>query len=228
MADKKKKSKIKENDIKLILFLLGFAAMGCSHMLVYQPLQEDIELRLTDEIAAQTAEKERLNAVGLRLPVLMEETEANQIIVENELLKYPEDVLPETFMYYADNLRDQLDVTISAVTVSESALINKIDILRREGENDVSTPIAQYLTTLSFAWEFSYPQLKSFIEYVHADRERTVVNNLSISYNAGTGQLTGNTLINKYFIATPSYVYEAPDLPLVDSGTDNPFGTMMG
>lgn len=220
--------KVKQNDIKLLLFVLGIMAMVCAHMLVYQPKNEDMELRLVPAIAEQETERARLKQVEAELPVMMERIEANKIIIENELQKYPEDVLTESYMMYAEDLRNQLDVTISGVNISVPSLLSQIDIKRSVNEVDTDAPIASYLTTLSFSWEFSYAQLKSFIEYVHADRERTVVNNLSIAYNAATGQLTGNSVINKYFIVTPNYRFEdvAPDIPLVETGLDNPFGTV--
>lgn len=221
--------KVKQNDIKLLLFVLGILSMVCAHMLVYEPKKEDIELRLKPTIATQEEERARLKKVEADMPVMLERIEANKIIVENELQKYPEDVLPETYMMYAEDLRNQLDVTISGVTISTPSLLSQISIKRSVNEVDTDAPIASYLTTLSFGWEFSYAQLKSFIEYVHADRERTVVNNLTMGYNASTGQLSGNSVINKYFIVTPNYRFEdvTPDIPLGEIGTDNPFGTVV-
>lgn len=214
-----------ENDLKVLLVAAGFLAALASHFLVHDPLTLEME-GLQVEIDAQTAEKMRLKEIELQKDVLLLETEENRIIVENELQKYPEDVLPETYFMYADNLRNDLEVTIDGVNISNPTLMNKLTIMRWIEEQNVEVPVASYLTTLSFGWQFSYDQLKSFIEYVHSDQYRTVVNTVNVSYNAATGHLTGNTVIYKYFITTPSYVYEPADIPLVDKGNDNPFGTL--
>lgn len=222
----KKKSKVKEGDIKLMLLVTGALAIAASHYMVHDPLSIEIEA-LEKEIATEQAEKDRLTIVEQQKPILEAETVEYRVIVENEMLKYPEDVLTETYMMYADTMRNQLGISISGVTIGAPAQISVNDIMRHISSEDVEQTIASYRTTLSFAWEFSYPQLKSFIDYVHADRERTVIETLAISYNGSTGQLIGNTVINKYFIATPEYVYIPADIPIGATGTDNPFGTLL-
>lgn len=217
--------KVKQNDIKMLLLALGVMAALCSHFLVHEPLTEQM-VALQSEIDAALTEKTRLTEVEANMPVLLSEIEANTIIVENEFQKYPEDVLTETFIMYADNLRNQLDITILDVTITAPTMITKAEIMRKVEETDVVTPIASYITTLSFQWELSYSQLKSFIEYVHAERERTVLHSITIAYDASTGKLTGASVINKYFIATPNYLYVPPDIPLGPTGTDDPFGTV--
>lgn len=226
MAHKKKSNnKVKENDLKVMLLALGVMAIACSHTLVNEPLTLEIE-QLDAEIAAQTAERERLKGVQIREEVMLLEIDDNQKIIENELLKYPGDILIEDYIMYADTLRTQLDIELNGVSISNPSQLQKLNITRKVGEEDKEMAIASFLTTLSFSWEFSYEGLKSFIDYVHSDKERTVVNNVSVSYNAGTGLLTGATVINKYFIATPDYVYTPPDMPLTPTGNDNPFGTV--
>lgn len=224
-AKKKSNNKVKENDIKVLLLALGVAAVACSHTMVNEPLTLEIE-QLNSSITAQTAEKERLIKVKAEEDIMRLEIDDNQKIIENELLKYPGDILIEDYIMYADTLRNQLDIELMGVAISNPSQLQKLDITRRVAEEDKEMSIASFLTTLSFSWEFSYEGLKSFIEYVHADKERTVVNNVSIAYNAGTGMLSGGTVINKYFIATPDYVYTPPDLPLTQTGNDNPFGTI--
>lgn len=216
---------MKPNELKMLIIVIGVLAAIASHFLVHDPLTIEMEA-LAIEIEAAEAEKARLKAVEAQKDVLMLETEENRKIVENELSKYPEDILPETFMMYAQDLEDDLIMTLSGVNIAPPTLLSKMDIMRYIDGNNVETPIAAYMTTLGFSWNFSYNELKSFIEYVHADDYRTVINNVSVAYNAGTGHLSGSTVIYKYFITTPSYVYVPPEIPPIATGNDNPFGTL--
>ncbi len=219
--------KIKESEIKILLIVLGIGAAIASHMLVRQPTEEAIVI-LESQIAAATTEKARLKEIEARLDVILLETEENQKIVEYELMKYPEDILTETFIMYTDTMEHDLDLVVDGVNITVPSLLQKMEITRRVEEADVDMTVAGYLTTLSFGMNFTYSQLKSFIEYVHSESYRTVVNNISIAYNASTGHLSGSTVIYKYFITTPSYVYEPTEIPMVPTGNDNPFGTLTG
>ncbi len=220
-----KKSKLKPNEIKAILIVLGVLAAVLSHVVVRQPLEEAM-VALQVQIDTQTAEKARLKEVEARKDIMLLENEESRIIVENEMLKYPEDVLTEAFVMYADDMVNNLGVTLDAVNISEPALLSTMDIMRYINEEDKSMKVASYLTTLGFGWQFNYAQLKSFIEYVHSAQHRTVVNSVNIAYDAATGQLIGNAIINKYFIATPNYIFAPPDIPLGPTGNNNPFGTL--
>lgn len=223
---KKQKKKVDEGQIKMLLLALGALACIASHFMVHEPTEEQI-LLVDAEIATQTAEKERLLVIKAKEEVLRLETEESRIIVENELSKYPEDILTETYMMYADGIEKDLDFILDSVNVSVPSLMSKMDIIRHIDGDDVEIPIAAYLTTLAFGWDFTYAQLKSFIEYVRADEYRTVVNNINFAYNATTGQLTGSTVIYKYFIATPGYIFQPADIPMGATGTNNPFGTLI-
>lgn len=218
--------KIKSKDIKMLLLAVGFVAAILSHVLVHQPCEDRI-LILEGEVETLSVERDRLKEIELIKDVLLLETEESQIIVENELMKYPEDILPETFTMYADNLRHDLAIEIDGVNISVPSLLSRMDIIRLIDDDDQEIPIASYLTTLSFGMTFSYAQLKSFIEYVRSDEYRTVLNTVNISYDASTGQLSGNAIIYKYFIVTPSYVFEPAEIPLVATGNNNPFGTLV-
>lgn len=216
--------KMKENDIKTLLLVIGIMSAISAHMFVRTPLEEEM-VALDVLIVAETEERDRLKEIELIKDVLLLETEENRLIIENELKKYPEDVLTETYVMYADNMRNNLGISLTSVDISAPTLIKQVMIMRNINESDVEIPIASYLTTLSFGWEFTYAQLKSFIEYVRSDPQRTVVNAVNISYNSATGDLSGSAIIYKYFIATPSYVFVPTEIPMIPTGNNDPFGT---
>lgn len=216
---------MKQNDIKMLLFLMGVLSCIVSHFVVRDPLVIEMET-LASKIETQTVERDRLKVALAELPRLYEEIEQFQIIVENEMLKYPEDILLEGYIMYALGFREDMEVELNGLAFSTPAQVSKMDIMRRIKEEDVLQPVATYRTTMSFSMDFTYDKLKSYIEYIAADPDRTVVESISIAYNAATGHLTGSTVINKYFIATPNYTYVIPDIPLMEYGNANPFGTI--
>ncbi len=216
--------KMKENDIKMLLLAIGFLCAIGSHMGIRTPTEEAM-IPIAVAIEEEQAEKERLKQIKAKVDVLLLEIEENALIVEHELQKYPEDVLTETYVMYADNMRNNLGISLTSIDISWPSLLSKMTIMRRIDDKNVEIPIASYLTTLSISWDFTYQQLKSFIEYVHADNHRTVVNTVNVAFNGNTGDLTGTAIIYKYFIATPSYVFEPADIPMTSTGNNNPFAT---
>lgn len=219
------KKKQKEKEIKIALIALGIMAAIASHMLVRQPTEEAILLLEVDLEAANT-EKARLMEIEARFDVILLETEEYQKIVEYELEKYPEDVLTESFIMYANGLEENLEIALNSVSITVPSMLQKMEITRRIEETDVPMTVAGYMSSLNFGMSMTYPQLKSFVEYVHAESYRTVLNNVTIAYDGSTGHLAGTAIVYKYFITTPSYVFESPEIPLVPTGNDNPFGTL--
>ncbi len=220
--------KMTAKDIISALMAFGVLAIMGSHFGINKPTNEKIEL-LKVEVETQTAERDRLKMVEGRLEIMVDEIEANKKIIENELTKYPEEVLTETFVMYTENMRNALGISLDSANITAPALINTMDLIRNIDDVDVNMTVASYLSTLSFGFKFSYPQLKSFVDYVHSERERTVLNTVNIAYDGSNGQLSGTAVIHKYLIATPNYQYEPEeDIPMGSLGTDNPFGTVLG
>lgn len=220
--------KMTAKDIVSALMAFGVLAVIGSHFLVNKPTNEEIVL-LEAEVVTQTAERDRLKGVEARLEIMVDEIEANKKIIENELTKYPEEILTESFVMYAENMRNSLEISIDSANITAPSLLNTMELVRSIEDQDVNMTVASYLSTLSFGFKFSYAQLKSFLDYVHAERERTVVNALNFAYDGSNGQLSGTAVIHKYQIATPNYEYEPEeDIPMGSLGTDNPFGTILG
>ncbi len=216
--------KMTNKEISSLLLVLGVLAVVAAHMLVHTPNMDQVEL-LEIDIANQETEVARLRELEAQKPVMEEEIEKSKVIIESEMTKYPEEVLVEGFVMFAQNMKDTLEMDIQSVNIAAPTLLSQIEIMREQDGTNILMPMATYLTSLSMNCEFTYAQLKSMVEYVHDDAYRTVLNSVNISYNAATAQLMGDMNVNKYFVATPDYYYTPVVIPLVPTGNTNPFGT---
>lgn len=223
----KEKKKISNKEISTLLLVFGALAVIAAHLVVYSPKMDEVEL-LNVEIATKETEVARLKELEAQLPVMQEEIENSHIIIENEMKKYPEEVLTESYVMFAEEIRDTLEVDLLDVGISEATLLSQLQIMRRTGEVNALTPMATYLTSLTMNCLYSYSQLKSMVEFIHGGDHRTVLNSVSIAYDSTTAQLAGTVVVDKYFVATPDYQYVPTVIPLVPTGNTNPFGTARG
>lgn len=216
--------KLTGKEISTLLLVFGVGAVVASHMMVYTPNMDEVEL-LEVQIATQQTEVTRLKDLEAQLPVMEEEISNSQIIVENEMKKYPEEVLVEGFVMFAEDMRNDLEVDIYSVAIAAPTLLSQLEIIRSNENGSVVMPMATYRTSLTMPCDFTYSQLKTMVQYIHSGSYRTVLNSISFAYNASTAQLSGSVDVNKYFVATPNYQYVPTVIPLVPVGTNNPFGT---
>ncbi len=78
-------------------------------------------------------------------------------------------------------------------------------------------------TVMAFTSE--YHGLKAMLGEVIGSSEKKTISTLNISFDDSTGKLTGEMLVDSYFLYGLDKPYEAPYIPSVPHGTDNLFGT---
>ena len=78
-------------------------------------------------------------------------------------------------------------------------------------------------TVMAFTSE--YHGLKAMLGEVIGSSDKKTVSTLNVSFDDSTGKLTGELLVDSYFLYGLDKPYEAPYIPSVPHGTDNLFGT---
>lgn len=78
-------------------------------------------------------------------------------------------------------------------------------------------------TVMSFKSE--YHGLKAMLGDVIGSSDKKTISTLNISFDDSTGKITGEMLVDSYFLYGLDKPYEAPYIPSVPHGTDNLFGT---
>lgn len=219
---------MKKFDKKQIpMLVLGLSIVACLvvHIFVRTPMQEDL-LLIEAAVKLEKEELARLKEHEAQLQFYLTSIEENRLLVDSIMDIYPEEVLSEGQIIFADHLQDDVGITVTNAAFQPFKSLNRFNITRFIDDVDTRVPVSAYLATTTYQGAFTYPQLKSMIDYTQSDAYRTVIDTLNISYDGGSGELTGTMVVNKYFLTTSEYVYDPTVIPPIESGTTNPFGTI--
>lgn len=82
-----------------------------------------------------------------------------------------------------------------------------------------------YDVSTVMAFKTEYHGLKSMLGEVIGSSQKKTISTLNVSFDDSTGKLTGEMLVDSYFLYGLDKPYEAPYIPAVPHGTNNLFGT---
>ena len=82
-----------------------------------------------------------------------------------------------------------------------------------------------YDVSTVMAFKTEYHGLKAMLGEVIGSSQKKTISTLTVSFDDSTGKLTGEMLVDSYFLYGLDKPYEAPYIPAVPHGTNNLFGT---
>lgn len=82
-----------------------------------------------------------------------------------------------------------------------------------------------YDVSTVMAFKTEYHGLKAMLGEVIGSSQKKTISTLNLSFDDSTGKLTGEMLVDSYFLYGLDKPYEAPYIPAVPHGTNNLFGT---
>lgn len=82
-----------------------------------------------------------------------------------------------------------------------------------------------YDVSTVMAFKTEYHGLKAMLGEMIGSSQKKTISTLNVSFDDSTGKLTGEMLVDSYFLYGLDKPYEAPYIPAVPHGTNNLFGT---
>jgi hypothetical protein len=77
---------------------------------------------------------------------------------------------------------------------------------------------------IDVSFQTTYQGFKDFVKYINTYSEKTSLSNLSLTYDASSGDLVCSVTINRYSLIGTGKKYVEPDIGNISIGTDNIFG----
>lgn len=219
---------ISKRDQSLLLVLLGLVVVLLAYFFVYNNFKGKADAAQAENASLQPR-LEELQSYYSNLPVYQDGIEEISDKVEKELNSFPGDVRSEDMIVYGNELETKLGLTVSNMSFSEPQLVSQFSVPKQD-ENDetVLVPYAALSAEMNISAQMSYKQMLDFITYIYDKSVHTTLENISVSYDSETGNLTGSATMTKYFMSDSEYVYEETKVGEYTSGVTNPFGTTTG
>ena len=237
--------KISKKDLNLCIILLGLIVILCSYFFGVKKLEEKTA-EVENENSALRAEVQTLEPLVLKQKEYAKDTQ-EMIAVGKALQEYfPVEVRVEDQIMYADELENVIGCYVSYV---ETPPTTYLDIPMNARENvlsslaDITGAIAAHSATnpknildasglLMGAsasvntFTCTYDQFKELVTYITEDRDVKSIDNITLSYDSTTGNLSGNMMINYYSMRGTGKTYTPPTTSVAGRGVDCIFGSL--
>ena len=131
---------------------------------------------------------------------------------------------------YVDMSEQTMSDQVNAQTQEQISQIDGENLQQTSGQTDTytyttMTPVL-YRTQDSMQFTGTYAGLKDLVEYLADQSGRMTLDNVNVSFDSGTGNLSGSITVNLFSMAGTGKSYSEPDAGNVTYGTKNIFGTI--
>lgn len=135
--------------------------------------------------------------------------------------QYGPGVTPEKSSMFVIGLENSANIAVSNISFGEpSVMFYGTDIPGAMG-----LPVVATNTLMSLSYKTTYEGLKKCIKYITEYPERMNIQSLNVSYDAETGNLSGNLVLRQYAVVSELKPYVEPDINEMKIGKENIFGT---
>lgn len=216
------KTKLAKRDVNLILIALSVVLLVTVYFMYYisYTTQADDLDNQSDELRILIDE---LREHETQLPLYTNTLAETQAFVEEELALYRSWVDTSDLIMYAVSIENTLTAVspaISSVSFTEPALIHSAFFLDEDG---IRSSIDFYSVSMSMNVRLSYDEMKTLVASICDADDRTLLEAMSLSYDAERGLLNATLTLKKVFL--PFNGTNPTDIPVPSGpvGTQNPF-----
>ena len=241
---------IAKKNIKLLLIVGGILIAVVSYFLGYKKLDEK-----TKSVMAQNSTIEqklsRLNDIDRR-----EDYEKDMVKFEQDIdaiiQKYPAEEREEDVILYAREMEKSRDLDVNHIGIMKSnllySLISSNSTAETEGGevttegsssvdaelgiksiSEISLPaVSLYSTQATYDYTVGYENIKACFADIYKHVDCRDVSSIALSYDGESGKLTGNMVVNLYYMLGTDRIYKEPDAGVMLHGQDDLFGTIGG
>lgn len=219
----KKKRKLTDSELRLILLMLAVLLLVATYFLVYnKSMTAAQELEAQNEIDAATVRT--LEAMVDRREEVEAETAALRQNVQDIVAKYPADLTTEKAVVIVQDMEDFTELEISSVSFMMGNLLMNFTYPSEE----TNIPPIGYYSTLALSYEASYDGYKELLDYISRLEDRTVSPSVTATYDSVADMVSGSITVNLYYLKYTGKEYEAPEIFGIDKGVESIFGAGEG
>ena len=211
---------ITKGQIKLLLLVLIVAILFAGYRFGYQPFAEkndnvkkeieDYKSKISVLDAKITHEKQYRDGIASA------DTEAYKV-----LDLYGGGNTREKTIMMLVALEQASEMRIAAATFGNDANIYYTNNVK----STTGLGVFMFKQPLTISFTVTYDGIKKAMDFINSNKERMTVDNMTLSYDSATGQLSGTMVLNLYSVMGGNAVYTDPATGITEFGTENVFGT---
>ena len=212
---------------KYILMFLGILIFMASYLLVYMDYTSKTD-GLSIDISDLRTKLDTLNGYEVSLPKYRDTVAQNKTDISGVLDNFYSSARPEDFIMLATGLEDSVGLSVTGLTFDEPAAVWAITGVA-DGKDDsvpaVPLQLMCYKTSSTITGSMNYEQIKQALDYISRQKDVTKLNSLNLTYDSSTGFITGEFLLDKYYITGRDVPDNETKIPYTELGKSILMGT---
>lgn len=236
--------KITKRDISLLIILAGAVIVFCAYFFVFNGFTEKREAIIAENDSLKV-QVEALQTLSGRRDIYMTGSVEAQESIDAGLARFPGEMKEEDMILYAKEIEDNTPTYISSVslppftivaiepqrepdqlaTVPDIAGVISAYAFRNDGRIPDVYNMALAKSGNSMSLSTTYNGMKSVLRGVSADDDRKNIEQITMSYNNNTGDLTCSMTLN-HFVMQGSGKEYTPPTTVTSHGLSCIFGEM--
>ena len=213
---------ITRKEKKMLLYAAGGLSLVAVYSFIVAPGKEERN-ELKTQYNNLSIQLEEIQVHADMQEYYEQETAVMQKEMDDVLAQFPAWITEETTIMYADMLEDKTDMYIPGISIGNS---NYLYTLGLDAEEVAESGISLYETPVVYTFTVPYDDMKEVVRMIQEDEEQRNVESITLSYESGSGELVGNMTVKMFAVTGTDSEYIAPDVPSMQLGTDNIFGTV--
>jgi CHASE3 domain sensor protein len=223
---------ISSKDSKILVILVGILAVVAVYFFVYKPTLEK-NTALESENSTLSQRVDYLKSLVAKEEEYRSETDRMNAEVSQMLVDFPSYLMIENEIMNVVDSEGVSNADIASVTVGDPTLVDVASNTTSELSGEEATTVAssaaeQYSLfdmNTSISYTASYEGMKQLINFVAGDKDKHSVSTFTATLDNSTGYITGVMDYDAYFIFGQDKDYVSPDIPNIEHGTENIFGS---
>jgi hypothetical protein len=223
---------ISSKDSKILVILVGLLAVVAVYFFVYKPTLEK-NTALESENSTLSQRVDYLKSLVAKEEEYRSETERMNAEVAQMLVDFPSYLMIENEIMNVVDSEGVSNADIASVTVGDPTLVDVTsdttsELSGEEAATVASSAAEQYSLfdmNTSISYTASYEGMKQLINFVAGDKDKHSVSTFTATLDNSTGYITGVMDYDAYFIFGQDKDYVSPDIPSINHGTENIFGS---
>jgi TolA-binding protein len=115
--------------------------------------------------------------------------------------------------------------TTDAAPLEDLTTVDTAEDVQNEAEEPAIQTMIGMQTLVSMNFVSTYEGFKRLVDYIKNYPDKTVIDNVVVSYDSSTGNLAGSMVLKRFALTGTGKDYQPPYIEDISIGTENIFGT---
>lgn len=217
---------LSKRDLKILIVLAGILVLLLCYLLVYRNFtnkKDDAD----QQIAQLQPELDKLREYEANKQEYIDGIEAAKANISAVLPTLPTEVLTEDELVFAKRFEKDLGVDVTEATFSDPVTVEQFKSVTEDTIDDPSRQVDMtvYKKPMTLSVKMDYDQFKDGMDYIFDQDTLKGFDTITADYNAEERNLDVSVSVNSYYTTYKDAPETEHDIPEVDTGVANPFGT---